>query len=107
VVDRAREHPRELGSPDALLERGDLRLGLGDGRLVVLGRPELEQDARVLEVARQLLDAPDLLLDPGAATGDALGLLLIVPETRGEGQLLEPVDLRLELREVKDAPLAP
>jgi hypothetical protein len=107
VVDGAGEHALELGLADAHLEGGRLRGGLGDGRLVVLGGAEVEEDEGVVEVARQLLDAGDVLLDRGPLAGDRLRLLLVVPEPRGERQLLEPVDLRLELRQVKDAPLAP
>jgi hypothetical protein len=107
VIDRSGEHPRQLGVADPRLERRRLRGGLGDGRLVALARAEIEQDDRVVEVARQLLDAPDVLLDRRALPRDGLRLLLVVPEPRGERQLLEPVDLGLELRQVKDAPLAP
>jgi hypothetical protein len=107
VVDGAGEHPLELGLADARLEGGGLRGRLGDGGLVVLRGAEVEQDDGVVEVARELLDARDVLLDRRAPAGDALRLLLVVPEPGGEGQLLEPVDLCLELRQVKDAPLAP
>jgi hypothetical protein len=107
VVDRSGEHPLELGLADARLERGGLGGGLGDGGLVVLRRAEIEQDDGVVEVARELLDAGDVLLDRRAAPRDDLRLLLVVPEPWGERQLLEPVDLCLELRQVKDAPLAP
>jgi hypothetical protein len=107
VVDRPREHALELRLADARLERGGLRGRLGDGGLVVLRGAEIEQDDGVVEVARELLDGGDVLLDRRAPARDDLGLLLIVPEGGGERQLLEPVDLCLELRQVKDAPLAP
>jgi hypothetical protein len=107
VIDRAGEHAPELRSAHAPLERGGLRRRLGDGRLVVLRRPEIEQDRGVLDVACQLLEAADLLLEPRALARDGLGLLLVVPEARGERLLLEPLYLCLELRQVKDAPLAP
>jgi len=107
VIDRSREHPLELRLADARLERGGLGGRLGDGGLVVLRRAEVEQDDRVVEVARELLDASDVLLDRRAPAGDDLRLLLVVPDAGGERQLLEPVDLCLELRQVKDAPLAP
>jgi hypothetical protein len=106
VIDRAGEHPGELGAPDAALERRHLGFGLGDHRLVVLAGAEIEQDGGVVEVACELLDRREPLLEAGALTGDGLGLLLIVPEARGEGLLFEPIDLRFQLREVKDAPLA-
>jgi hypothetical protein len=107
VVDGARQHARQLGAAHARLEGGDLGGGLGDGGVVVALGPEVEQDDGVVEVARQLLDRADLLLEPGPLARDDLRLLLVVPEPRGERQLLEPVDLCLELRQVKDAPLAP
>jgi len=107
MVDRPRQHPRELGTADARLEGRQLPFDLCDHRLVVLGRAEFEQHARVLHVARQLLDAADLLLETGALSVDDLRLLLIVPEARGERLLLELAYRGLELRKVKDAPLAP
>jgi hypothetical protein len=107
VIDGAREHPLELGLADARLEGRGLRRRFGDGGLVVLRRAEIEQDDGVLEVARELLDARDVLLDGRAPPRDDLRLLLVVPEPRGERQLLEPASLCLELRQVKDAPLAP
>jgi hypothetical protein len=107
VVDGAREHAAELRRAHAAFERGALRDGLGDRPLVVLGGTQLEQDDGVVEVARELLDARDLLLQPRALAGDRLRLLLVVPEAGGERLLLEPVDFRLQLRKVKDAPLAP
>jgi hypothetical protein len=48
-----------------------------------------------------------LLLETGALPVDDLRLLLIVPEARGERLLLELAYRGLELRKVKDAPLAP
>jgi hypothetical protein len=107
VVDGAREHARQLGRAHARLEARDLPIDLGQRGLVVLGRAQLEQDPRVVEVARQLLDARDLRLEGGALAGDDLRLLLVVPEPRGQGLLLELVYLALEPGEVKDAPLAP
>jgi hypothetical protein len=107
VVDGTREHARELGPTDALLEGGQRRLRLGDDRRVVLGRPELEQDARVVDVAAELLDPGDLLLEARPLARDGLGLLRVVPEAGRQRLTLEPVDLGLELRQVKDAPLAP
>jgi hypothetical protein len=107
VIDRPGEHPLQLRLADARLERGGLRGRLGDRRLVVLRCAEIQEDDGVLEVASELLDAGDVLLDRRAPSRDDLGLLLVVPEAGGERQLLEPVDLCLELRQVKDAPLAP
>jgi hypothetical protein len=107
VVDRAREHPLELGPADAVLELGGLRGGFGDGRVVVLGGAEVEQDDGIVQVARQLLDRRQALFQRRPLARDALGLLLVVPEAGRERLLLEAVDLRFQLRKVKDAPLAP
>jgi hypothetical protein len=38
---------------------------------------------------------------------DDLRLFLVFPEPLGERLLLQPVDLGLQFRKVKDAPLAP
>jgi hypothetical protein len=107
VVDRAREHASELCSTHPRLEGRDLRSRFGDDAGVALGRPQIEQNAGVVHVARQLLDARDLLLQPRALAGDDLGLFLVVPESRRERLKLESADFCLQLRQVKDAPLAP
>jgi hypothetical protein len=106
VVDRPGEHPGELRTSDALFEGGHLRLGLGDDRGVVLAGAQVEQDGGVVDVARQFLDRREALLEARALARDGLRLLLVVPETGRERLLLEPVDIGLQLREVKDAPLA-
>jgi hypothetical protein len=106
VIDLTGEHPSELGRPQALLEAGQLLLDLADHGLVLLGRAELEQLLRVADVARELLDRVDLLLDVGALAGDRLRLLCVVPKIGSERRLVQTVDLVLELRDVKDAPLA-
>jgi hypothetical protein len=107
VVDRPREHARELGVSHPLVERGELRGDLADGGLVVLGRAEVEQDDRVVDVARELLDAVDPLLERRALAVGGLRLLLVVPEPRGQRLPLELRDFDLQPGEVKDAPLAP
>jgi hypothetical protein len=84
-----------------------LRGRFGDGRLVVLRCPEVAQNDCVVEIARKLLDARDLLLDGCALSRDRLRLFLVVPKPGRERLLLEPVDLGLQLGKVKDAPLAP
>jgi hypothetical protein len=106
VVDRPRKHPRQLRRAHARLERRRLPRRLGDGRLVVLGGPEVEQDDRVVQVPRELLDAADLLLERGSSPRDDLRLLLIVPEAGRERLLLELVYLRLELRSAARACLS-
>jgi hypothetical protein len=107
VVHGTGEHPRELCGAHSCFEGAERGLGLGDDRLVVLGGSQLEQDAGVVEVARELLDALDLLLEGRALARDGLRLVRVVPEAGRQRLLLEPVDFRFELRKVKDAPLAP
>jgi hypothetical protein len=80
---------------------------LGDDRLVVFGGSQIEQDLRVVEIARQLLDGSQALLELGALTSYDLRLLLVVPESGDQRLLFEPIDLGLQPRKVKDAPLAP
>jgi hypothetical protein len=81
VIDRTREHARQLGGAEALLEPRQRAFGLGDDPGVVLGGPQLEEDPRVVDVANELLDALDLLLEPGALARDGLRLVRVVPET--------------------------
>jgi hypothetical protein len=107
VVDGAREHSPQFGVAHPCIERGKLRGCLRDGRLVVLGGAELEEDARVLDVADQLFDGADQLLERRALPVDRLRLLLVVPEPGRERLPFEALDLRLQLGKVKDAPLAP
>jgi len=107
VIDRAAQHPRELRAAHALLERRDLHLGFFDRGFVVLGRAEIEEDDRVFEIARELFGVVDELLDARALARDRLRLLRVVPKARSERLLFELLDLRPQLRKVKDAPLAP
>jgi hypothetical protein len=107
VVDGAREHSFQLGAAHPCLERWYLRCRLDNGSLVVFGSAKIEQDDRIVEVARQLLDARKVLLDFGALARDELYLLLVVPESGCERLLLEAFELGLAFRKVKDAPLAP
>jgi hypothetical protein len=107
VIDGSRQHPRQLGAADACVEGGQLRLGLGDRGFVVLARAQFEEDRAVVDVARELLDGPELLLERRALAIDRLRLLLVVPEAGGERLLLERVDSGFQLRDVKGAPLAP
>jgi hypothetical protein len=107
VVDRAGEHARELGRANTRLERRRQGFHLGHCSGVVFGGAELEEHHGVLEIARQFFDGAELLLDRRAATGDRLGLFLVLPEAGLQRLPLELGDLRLPLRQVKDAPLAP
>lgn len=106
MIDLAGEHPTELRRAQPLLELRDLRRHFFDDGVVLLGDPELEELLRVFDVARQLLGRLDLLLDVRPLTRDLLGLLRIVPKPRSERRLVQAIDLLLQLRDVKDAPLA-
>ena len=76
-------------------------------RLVVLGGAELEVLARVVESRVELLDELELLLDRGALAEHAPAPSRGRSRTRGERLLVQLVELRVQLRDVKDAPLAP
>ena len=106
MIDLAGEHPPELRRAQALLEVRELRGDLFDDRVVFLRYAELEELLRVVDVARQLLRRLDLLLDARPLPRDLLGLLRIIPEPRSQRFLVEALDLLLQLRDVKDAPLA-
>jgi hypothetical protein len=84
-----------------------MRFGFADRGVVVLRRAELEEDDGVVEIARELFDRVDLLLDARSFARDGLRLLRVVPESGRERLLFELRDLRSQRREVKDAPLAP
>jgi hypothetical protein len=73
----------------------------------VLGSSEIEQHQRVVEIARELFDGRQPLLELGALAGYRLRLLLVVPEAGDQRLLLEPIDFGFQPRKVKDAPLAP
>jgi hypothetical protein len=68
--------------------------------------PELEQGEVVVEVAPELLDAGDFLFDVGALAEQRLRFGLIVPESGRSGPIVQLIELPLEGRDVKDAPLA-
>jgi hypothetical protein len=106
MVDLAGEHPTELRRAQPLLEIRDLRRDLFDDRVVLLRDAELEELLRVFDVPRQLLGRLDLLFDVRTLTRDLLGLLRIVPETGSERRFVETLDVLLQFRDVKDAPLA-
>jgi len=107
VIDGPGQHPRELRRAHTLVEGRQLRLGLGDRRVVVFARTELEQHADVVDVSRELLDRPELLLEARPLPVDRLRLFLVVPKTGRERLLFEGVEACFQLRDVKGAPLAP
>jgi hypothetical protein len=77
-----------------------------DHAVVLLRDTELEQLLRVVDVARELLRRLDLLFDVRPLPRDLLRLLRVVPETRRQRLFVEALDFLLQLRDVKDAPLA-
>ena len=107
MVHLTREHPAELCASETRFKRWQLPTDFAHDAVVFLRRTELEHLLRVIDVARELLDLVDLLLDAGPLPGHGLRFLRIVPEVRGERGLVQAIDVVLELRDVKDAPLAP
>jgi hypothetical protein len=107
MIDRAREHPFELGGAEPRFERVERGFDLGDDVGVVLRGAELEEDSSVVDVPDELFGALDMLLEAGALARDGLGFVSVVPEAGRQRLLLQAVDLGLEPRKVKDAPLAP
>jgi hypothetical protein len=107
VVDRARQHPRQLGGAHPVRQGGEERLGFGDRGVVLLRGAELEEDLGVVDVAPELLERLDGLLEGRSTARQRLRLLGVVPEAGGERLFAEALDLFFQLREVKGAPLAP
>ena len=76
--------------------------------VVVLGGAELEQDLRVVDVARELLEGAERLLEAASASGSPPAPSFGRPRSRARASARSSVvDLVLQLGEVKDAPLAP
>jgi hypothetical protein len=80
VIGRPREHARELRFANAFRERARLAVEVGEERLVVLRRGELEELFRVSDVLGQRLGELDLLDQGRAAAQRGLGPGLVVPE---------------------------
>jgi hypothetical protein len=81
--------------------------GFCDRRVVVLHLAEIEKDPCVVDVPRELVDGLEALLDGGAPPRVPLGLLRVVPETRGERRVGERFEFCLQPWDVKETPLAP
>jgi hypothetical protein len=106
VIHLPREHAGELRLAKPRLEIAYLLADLFHDAVVVLGRAELEELLRVVDVPRELLDLLDELLDARALAIDRLRLLRVLPEPWGERLFVQAIDILLQLRDVKDAPLA-
>ncbi len=85
--------------------RNDLVLGLVGLDAPLFGA-ELEEREIVVEVAAELVDARELVFDLGPLAEQRLRLDLIVPEVGRAGAIVQLIELPLERRDVKDAPLA-
>src|SRR5690606_29529437 len=106
-IHRAAQHPRELDLADPPLEGVDLLLGLGEGGVVALLDRELEEHLGVFDLAADGLDERELALDARALAQKALRLLLVVPETGLQGELIQLFEVAFQLGDVKETPLAP
>jgi hypothetical protein len=84
VVDRTRQHPSELRTADAHFERGEALFRFVHRGVVVLRRPQLEENLGVLDVAGELLVRVDRLLNPRPLAVYRLGLPGVVPKAGGE-----------------------
>jgi hypothetical protein len=85
--------------------RDDLGLGLLGLDATFFGA-ELQQHEVVVDLARELLDAVDLLFDLGALPKERLCLRRVFPEGGGPGAIVQLFELPTQCRDVKDAPLA-
>ena len=101
VVLAGQQRPN-LELAECLADRRQLDLGLGERVGVALLLGHLEQDAQVVEPPAQRLNPGELALDVRQAARDALGLLLVVPQIRSGGLLVEVGQLTAHLVEVED-----
>jgi hypothetical protein len=106
VIDRAAQHALELRLADAGGDPPGLLVRVGDGRVVALGRPELEVLRRLADRGRQGAPELDLLRRRGALAEQRLRAILVAPEARLARQGVELFYLTLQSSEVKETPLA-
>jgi hypothetical protein len=107
VIGWAAQHAIELGPAEALVERVDLLSAVGHRRVVALGGAELEVLREIVDLLAELLREIERRLDLGALAEDLLSALLIVPEPLRKGDLVQVFELSSQVRDVKNAPLAP
>ena len=103
AVGLARQQRFELAAGDFLLQGLQRVLGFGDDALIVLGLAELDHPDIVLELALDLADAVQRILQRGALLHQLLGLLGIVPEIGIFGELVQLGEARRGCLDVKDA----
>jgi len=84
-----------------------LSRGVGDGRLVLLGRGELEVFAELAQLGVDALEQRELGLGSRSLTQDRLGRRRVVPEALAKCALGELFKRTLQLGDVKDAPAGP
>jgi hypothetical protein len=102
VIGRTAQHAFELELADLERERVDLRCGIAERRLVVLGSGELEIVTSIGEIFFDSFDDGDFAFEVGAFAEDALGAPLIVPKARRERLLVQLFEFLFELSDVKD-----
>ena len=103
AVGLARQQRLELAAGDFLLQIFQRGLGLGDHGLVVLGLAEFDHADIVLELALDLADAAERILQRGPLLHQLLRLLGIVPEIGVFGELVQLGQARRGCIDVKDA----
>ena len=102
-VGLAAEQRLELAARDFLLQRFQRGLGFGHDAFVVLGFAEFDHADIVFELALDLADASQRILQRGSLLHQLLGLLGIVPEIGIFGELVQLGQARRGCIDVKDA----
>jgi hypothetical protein len=97
----ARQHLLDLGALDLALERVEPFDQLATDVLPL--RPPLDEDAEIVAALAQRLDQVAILLQPPASLQQALRLGLVLPEVRLRDARLDPGELLLRLRGLKDS----
>ena len=102
-VGLARQQRFQLAARDFLLQGLQRVLGLGHDAFIVLGLAELDHLDIVVELALDLADALERILQRGALLHQLLGLLGIVPEIGIFGELVQLGEASRGCLDVKDA----
>ena len=110
AVGLARKQRLNLPLGELAAQRLQGRLGFLDDGILALGLAELDEFDRLVEVAAELRDGADLLIEPVALTQELLRLLLVVPEIgrfREGVQLLEAFRCDIPVKDASSAGLWP
>jgi hypothetical protein len=106
-IHRAREQRLQLEAVEIAFELVELRLGLGQGGLLVGGvgllLGELEEDADFLDLPDQRVERIQLRADRIGLVDDALGPEVVVPEGGREGLRLQFLEFTSFGIDVKDS----